>query len=241
MDENLKELLTLGRGHFNKRQYSQAEHYLSRVLEQTQSFADVHNMLGIIYHDQGRFEQAEKSFEAALRINPAYTEAALNLAVICNDLGKYEEAKAVYQAALSRQKSSPGRIDPFVKGKIANMYSEIGDVFASIGLWAQAIAEYRRALELCPNFADIQLKLADAHRDSGDLARALEELEQIVRHNPDYLPPRIHYGICLYSAGRKAEATKVWEDVVARDPDNKSAQMYLHWVNDGRKGEQVGT
>jgi tetratricopeptide (TPR) repeat protein len=239
VDENVRQLLTIGRGHFAKLQYAQAERYLGQVLEHTQAFADVHNMLGVIYHDQGRFERAQESFRAALRLNPAYTEAALNLAVACNDLGKYDEARAVYQAALSRQKREPGGIDPFVKGKIANMYAEIGDAFASSGLWPQAIVEYRRALELGPDFMDIRLKLADAHRDSGDLPRAIAELEQLVRDHPDYQPGQIHYGLCLYSSGRKVDATKVWEAVIARDPDNPSAQMYLHLVNDAGKDAQA--
>ncbi len=135
MDEALKQLLTLGRGYFDKKQYAQAEQYLSQFVEQNQSFADVYNMLGIIYHDQGQFARAQRAFESALRINPGYTEAALNLAVIYNDMGKYAEAKEVYQTALSRQKNAPGEMDPFVKGKIANMYADIGNVFASNGAW----------------------------------------------------------------------------------------------------------
>ena len=106
------------------------ESNLSQVVEQNQSFADVYNMLGIVYHDQGQFARAQRAFEAALRLNPAYTEAALNLAVIYNDMGKYREAKEVYQAALLRQRNSPGKLDPFVTGKIANMYADIADVFA---------------------------------------------------------------------------------------------------------------
>jgi tetratricopeptide (TPR) repeat protein len=239
MDEALKQLLTLGRGYFEKKQYAQAEKFLSQVVEQNQSFADVYNMLGVVYHDQGQFARAQRAFEAALRLNPAYTEAALNLAVIYNDLGKYAEAKEVYQAALSRQKHAPGRLDPFVMGKIANMYADIGNVYASTGMWAEAIHEYRRALALCPQFVDIRLKLADACRDSGDTSGALAELEEILKGNPNYLPGRVHYGIALYSAGRKDEAIKAWEEVLSRNPGNKSAEMYLKLVKDSGKGEQV--
>jgi len=239
MDEALKHLLAVGRGHFEKRQYAEAQRCLSQVVDQNQSFPDVYNMLGIIYHDEGRFDHAEKAFETALGLNPAYTEAALNLAVVYNDLGKYAEGKKVYQEALSRQRGAPGRLDPFVKGKIANMYADIGDVFASSGLWAQASAEYRRALELCPQFADIRLRLASAYRDAGQLEQAMAELEEIVRRNPGYFPGRIHYGISLYSAGRRDDAVKVWEEVLAQDPGNKSAEMYLHLVRDGRKSERV--
>src|SRR5574337_462460 len=150
MDDALRQLLTLGRGYFEKKQFQEAESYLTQVVEQNQSFADVYNMLGIIYHDQGQFARAQRAFEAALRLNPAYTDAALNLAVIYNDMGKYAEAKQVYQSALTRQRSSPNKMDPFVKGKIANMYAEIGDVYLSTGMVEEAIAEFRRAIELGP-------------------------------------------------------------------------------------------
>ncbi len=238
MDEALKQLLTLGRGYFEKKQYAQAEKYLTQVVEQNQAFADVYNMLGVIYHDQGQFARAQRAFEAALRLNPAYTDAALNLAVIYNDLGKYREAKEVYQAALSRQRASPNRIDPFVKGKIANMYADIGDVFASTGMLDEAIGEYRRALGLCPTFSDIRMKLADACRDKGDHPEALAQFEEILRINPNYLPGRIHYGIALYSAGHKTDAVRVWEDVLATYPGNRSAEMYLNLVKDTVKGAE---
>lgn len=238
MDDALKQLLTLGRGYFEKKQYSQAEKYLTQVVEQNQSFADVYNMLGVVYHDQGQFARAQRAFEAALRINPAYTDAALNLAVIYNDLGKYAEAKQVYQSALSRQRGSPNRMDPFVKGKIANMYADIADVFSSSGMIDEAIEEYRRALGLCPQFVDIRLKLGDAHRDKGDHAESLAQFEEILRINPNYLPGRVHYGIALFSAGRREDAVKTWQDVLQRSPGNKSAEMYLNLVKDTTKGDQ---
>ncbi len=235
MDEALKQALTLGRSYFDKKQYVEAEKHLAQFVEQNQSFADVYNMLGVIYHDQGHFARAQRAFEAALRINPAYTDAALNLAVIYNDMGKYREAKEVYQAAVTRQKTSPSKLDPYVKGKIANMYADIGDVYGSCGLAKEAIVEYRRALELGPTFVDIRLKLADSLRDIGELTQALGEFDELLKVNPNYLPGRVHYGITLYSAGRRHEAVKVWEDVLARSPGNKSAEMYLNLVRDQAK------
>jgi tetratricopeptide (TPR) repeat protein len=244
MDDALKQLLMLGRGYFEKRQYAQAEKYLQQVVEQNQSFADCYNMLGVVYHDQGQFARAQRAFEAALRINPAYTDAALNLAIIYNDMGKYREAKEVYQQALSRQQRSSNGMDPFVKGKIANMYADIAEVYASSGMLPDAIVEYRRALTLGPTFNDIRLKLADALRDNGEHDAALSEFEALLVASPNYLPGRVHYGIALYSAGRRDDAVKVWEDVLNRNPGNKSAEMYLTLVReigkDTLKGEQAG-
>ncbi len=134
MEDTLKQLLALGRGYFLKKDYGLAEQYLAQVVEQNQSFADVYNMLGIVYHDQGQFARAQRAFEAALRLNPGYTDAALNLAVIYNDTGKYREAQEMYQQALSRSGAAPGRLDHFVRGKLGNMYADLGDVFLSSGL-----------------------------------------------------------------------------------------------------------
>ncbi len=240
MDEPLKQQQTLGRGYIDKNQYAQAEQYLSQVVEQNQSLADVYNKHGIVNNEHGQFDPAQRAFESALRINPAYTEAALNLAVIYNDMGKYAEAKEVYQNALARQKNAPGEMDPFVKGKIANMYADIGNVFASNAEWDQAIGEYQRALALCPQFVDIRIKLGDALRDAGRHSEALKEFEQAIEQNPSFMPGRIHYGIALYSAGQRAEAVRVWEDVLGRDPNNKSARMYLNLVKEPGKGEQAG-
>ena len=98
MDLALKQLLTLGRGYFEKKQYERAEKYLSQIVEQNQSFADVYNMLGVIYHDVGQFSRAQQCFEEALKINPAYTEASLNLAHAVIHLATAPKSNSVYRA-----------------------------------------------------------------------------------------------------------------------------------------------
>ena len=134
MDDTLKQSLALGQGYFLKKEYALAEQYLTQVVEQNQSFADVYNMLGVIYHGQGQYQKAQRAFEAALRLNPGYTDAALNLAVTYNDTGKYREAQETYNQALTRSGATSARLDRFVQGKLANMYAEIGDVYLSSGL-----------------------------------------------------------------------------------------------------------
>ena len=227
MDETLKQALALGRGYYLKREYGLAEQYLTQVVEQNQSFADVYNMLGVIYHDQGQYQKALRAFEAALRINPGYTDAALNLAVTYNDTGRYKDAQDTYRHALSRSGASPGKLDRFVQGKLANMYADIGDVYLSAGLYAEAIAEYRRALALGPTFVDLRAKLAGALRDSGERDAAIAEYEEVVRQAPSFVPARLNLGLSLYAAGRKEDATAHWRKVLEISPGNRNAEMYL--------------
>ncbi|HVO21636.1 MAG TPA: tetratricopeptide repeat protein [Anaeromyxobacter sp.] len=227
MTDTLRQAFELGRGYYLKKEYGLAEQYLTEVVEQNQSFADVYNMLGVIYHDQGQYQKALRAFEAALRINPGYTDAALNLAVTYNDTGKYKEAQDIYRHALSRSGVARGKLDRYVQGKLANMYADIGDVFLSSGLYAEAIAEYRRALALGPAFADIRCKLAGALRDAGERDAAVAEYEEVIRQSPQYVPARLNLGLSLLASGRKEEAVKHWRTVLEISPGNRSAELYL--------------
>jgi len=228
MDEATKQLLALGREHYEKREFDKAEHYLEQLLEREGArFADVLNMMGVIHHDRGRLEEARAAFEEALRINPNYTEAALNLAVTYNDLGRYEEAKRVYQAALSRGGASPGQLDPFVKGKIANLHAEVAQAYADAGMLPDAMHELRKAVLLCPTFADLRVKLANLYRQSGDPEAARFELEEAIAARPHYAPAYIALGVTLLSLGQQERAIETWKKALEIDPGNKAAQMYL--------------
>src|SRR5215468_6196060 len=208
MDDRIRELIALGRDHYERGEYDKAERLLTEVTRTARGYADIFNMLGVIYHDQGRYAQAQEAFEQAMRINPSYTEAALNLAVTYNDLGKYHEAREIYSKAMVRSRGEPRSLDPFAKGKIANMHAELGDAYAGLGLADEAVREFEKALSLCPGFVDIRTKLG----------LALRELRAVKQLNPSFLPGRIHLGVTLYSLGKLEEAVQEWEDVLALDP-----------------------
>lgn len=240
MDERTKQLLALGREHYDKREFDRAEHYLRQVLERAEGkYADVLNMMGVIHHDRGRFEEAQAAFEEALQINPNYTEAALNLAVTYNDLGRYDDAKRIYQAALARGAESPGQLDPFVKGKIANLHAEVAQAYIDAGMFADAMHELRKAILLCPTFADLRVKLANLYRQAGDLDAARFELEEAIAARPRYVPAHVALGVTLLSMGQPERAMDAWRKAIEIDPDNKAAQMYLRMASGAQQGSQL--
>ncbi|HET7786944.1 MAG TPA: tetratricopeptide repeat protein [Myxococcales bacterium] len=233
-DERLRELVALGREHFQRGDYPAAAGHLEQVVALGARFADVQHMLGVIYHQLGEFEPAQRAFEKALEINPDYTEAALNLAIVCNDLGQYDRARQVYGNAVGRAKSPQKRdangdqpLDPYTRGKIANLLAAVGDGYLSVRRPSDAASEYRRALSLCPTFVDLRLKLAQALQEGGDLEGALAELRVAVQHSPAWLPARVALGTALYAGGRLDEAMAQWEEVLRADPQHRTAGMYL--------------
>jgi tetratricopeptide (TPR) repeat protein len=230
MDEHTKQLLLLGREHYQKRDLDKAEAMLRQVLEREDHLADVHDMLGVILHTRGLFAQAEHHFERALSINPAYTEAALNLAVTYNDRGKYEAARQVYARIKGTPSGSLQGLDPFARGKIANMHAEVGQAYADARLAREAIAEYEKAVALCPQFADLRTRLGSLLREINDLGRAREQYEAAVEARPSYVPARIQLGVTLLAMGETEGASEQWRSVLEIEPDNVRAKMYLRMV-----------
>ncbi len=227
MDEHTKQLLLLGREHYHKRELDKAEQMLRQVVEKEDRLADVHDMLGVLCHARGNFVQAEHHFERALSINPSYTEAALNLAVTYNDRGKYEAARQVYARIKGTPTGTLQALDPFARGKIANMHAEVGQAYADTGLVREAIGEYEKAVTLCPQFADLRTRLGSLLREINDLARAREQYEAAVDARPNYVPARIQLGVTVLAMGDADAAADQWRKVLEIDPDNARAKMYL--------------
>jgi tetratricopeptide (TPR) repeat protein len=235
MDARLKSLLVLGKEHYERREFDRAEQAFHEVLALGgDTFADVHNMLAFILHDRGDLQGAERHFKRAVEINPRYIEAHLNLAVTFSDLGKFEEAHLVYER-IRELEGTDKKLDPFVRGKIANMHADVAQAYIDAGCRAEAIGELKKAIELCPTFADLHMKLGNLHRDGGNLPMAREHYATACTVNPKYVPARVLLGVTLLALGNADEALAEWKAALAIDPDNKNAQMYLRMTEAQRE------
>jgi tetratricopeptide (TPR) repeat protein len=230
MDERIKQWIAQGKEHYEKREFDQAEQLFIKVLSYSDRFADIHNMMGVIHHDRGRLTAARESFERALSLNPRYTEAALNLVVTYNDLKLYEDAQRIYKDMVDLT-GGPQDMEPYAQGKIANLHAEVAQAYLDVGLLSESVQELRKAINLCPHFADLRLKLANVYRQWGEPVAARLELEEAVKVRPGYIPARIALGVVLLILGHTDEAIAQWQEVVKLDPENKSAQMYLRMAN----------
>jgi tetratricopeptide (TPR) repeat protein len=226
MDARLKSLLVLGKEHYERREFDRAEQAFHEVLAAGDHFADVHNMLAFILHERGDLEGAERHFKRAVEINPRYIEAHLNLAVTYSDQGKFEEAHRIYER-IRELEGTDKALDPFVRGKIANMHADLAQAYIDAGCRAEAIGELKKAVELCPTFADLHMRLGNLHRDGGNLSTAREHYATACTVNPRFVPARVLLGVTLLALGHPDEAVAEWKAALAIDPANKNAQMYL--------------
>ncbi len=116
-----------------------------------------------------------------------------------------------------------------------NAYLLLGNAHYYLGNYEEAIAYYRRALELAPGYAEANRNLAIALRDAGryygeqrqDIARALQFLEQAYQMEPrDYETVRL-LGVANGLSGKIWEAIRYFTEAVALEPDNAEALYNL--------------
>jgi tetratricopeptide (TPR) repeat protein len=235
MNAELDRLLADGREAYKSGDLRRAEATFSQAVQSgAERYADVHHMLGVIYHSWGQFSKARSAFEEALRINPNYTEAALNLSITYNDLGRYAEAQEVYARVLP---SPDERIDGFTRGKIANLHAGVGDAYRSAGLAKEAAIEYRRALGLCPGFVDIRMRLVHALAEANEIDEAVEQARLVLLDNQNHVPAYLHLGLLLHRKGEDEDARKALQEVLKRDPTHERAEMYLRMLEPSARTE----
>jgi len=227
MDTAMIELYHQGREAFEEDRYEDAQYFFDRLTEIGCRFADVYNMLGAIAFSQGDFPGATSHFRQALSLNPRYTEAHLNLAVTLNETGDYASGAMAYEGAGKASLPAHGGLDPYVKGRLANLHADIGEIYHGLGLHQEAVTEYQKALDLGPEFPDLRVRLGILARDMGEYDRALEEFTRVKREHPEFPTAGVQLGVTHYSRGNIEAAVAEWKDVLDRHPDNPKALMYL--------------
>lgn len=229
MAENIEELYMRGREAFDKADFKEAELCFLEVVK-ARPYADVFNKLGQIFHNKGELGKAASAFKKALEINPSYTEVSLNLAVTLNDMGRYNEAGEIFSKAAKIAHSAPYTLDPYIKGKLANEHAKIGDMYYDLGLYGEAVEEYKKSIKLRPTFIDILTKIGIAYREKGLYNEAIREFMKAKEINPKYIPARINLGITYYMKGFIDMAVSEWTEALKVSPDNTDALMYLKFV-----------
>jgi len=236
LDTELERYLGEGREAYRRGDLATAERALSVALELgAADYADVHHLLGVVYHAWGQYGKARAAFENALRINPHYSEAALSLSITYNDLGRYADAQAVL-SRVPRADDSVGT-DALTRAKIANLHAAVGDAYRSARMPSEAVIEFRRALALAPRFVDIRLRLAQALEESGDTDAAIEELRRAREDNPRYVPALLLLGLLLHTAGELVGAKEALESVLEVRPGHARAESYLRMLEPSSRSE----
>src|SRR5207245_1053825 len=92
-----------------------------------------------------------------------------------------------------------------------------------------AVAEYREALRLRPNFPEAHFALGNAENDQGKLAEAVEEYRKGLRLRPGDPAAHINLGAALNKQGKPAEAEAECREALRLEPGHELGSTRPGW------------
>jgi tetratricopeptide (TPR) repeat protein len=99
----------------------------------------------------------------------------------------------------------------------------------------EAIAQYRKALEIKPNYVEAQNNLGVAYFRLGDLDKALAAYQKTIEIKPDYARGYFNVGSVYLQQGKMVEATASFEKALEINPKYGEAHYYLAWIDYKKK------
>ena len=227
MQPSIDQVIQRGREAFERRDYVAALSDFRRVLAQHSHFADIRHLAGLCLSFLGQPEAALSEFERAIAVNDHYAEAHLNRAITLSELGRYEEASDAYRRAMEFELKHVSGFPAAVSARLANAHSAVGDLYVEASAPAQAAEQYRSALRLRPEFADIRNRLGQVLLEIGDIDTAEQEFALALESNPRFIAARVNLGLVRYRRGEINEARDIWEECRSQQPANPQVRAFL--------------
>ena len=98
----------------------------------------------------------------------------------------------------------------------------------------KAEENFRKAVELSPNFGRAIYNLGIVYERQGKLSEAIKELEKVAPANSDQPGLAFELGLLYYRAGRKEDAFNQLQRAVVLLPDYANARWYLALIQEER-------
>lgn len=194
--------------------FDEAEAHLAAAAAERDD-ADGWGELGLLHRRRGDLEAAIADFRRALERDPRHSASLLNLGQLLIRTGAAEEGAALLerhrQVSLLEDRLDHLERSSRLTGATAANFAALADAQLRLGRKDEAIASYRRALELDPEHALAALGLASLLLERGQVEEATRWSVVALMEAPDSL--RTHYvlGMVRLAKGQYDEADRAFE------------------------------
>jgi len=170
---------------------------------------------GLEHHRAGRLVEAERNYRHVLDIHPRHAKAFHLLGLVAFQAGKPELAAELIGQAI--------KIDAFH----APFAADLGEVYRALDRLPEAVASYRKALEINPEMPDAWTRLGVLLDSTGNVEEAAACFHEALGVAPDYAEAHQALGRHLQAQGKAAEALVEFERVVLLAPNDGPAYLDL--------------
>jgi adenylate cyclase len=123
----------------------------------------------------GQTEEAITTMQEVFNRNPKDAESCRNLSYVLIYGGRHEEALSMAKKSISLRSKPEGK--PFV-------YETLGFSYLVMGQYEEAIAAFKKAIDLWPDFLSSRIGLTASYSLAGRMEEARAEATEVLRINP---------------------------------------------------------
>jgi protein O-mannosyl-transferase len=221
------------------------------VLEHNPNSARGHNNLAAVLIDDGRLDESIMHSRRALELTPGYADAENNLGHALSVQGKTDEAISHFRQALQDSTDHPRALQNLAKALYdRKQMAEASRLYRRLVLKepenaeahfllancirdddpTAAIAHYRIAIELFPNYVEAHNNLAGALARQGKSVEAAQHFEMAIRLRPGHADAHYNLGMIFFGQGRNTEAEGHWREAVRLEPTRIEYLRPLAWA-----------
>ena len=167
-------------------------------------------VLGQLYTVKHEPQKAEEQFKTAQAIEPDSEDVVLNLARLYAESGDVEHAAKVVEAVPESDRTS-------------KMEFALGAAYDQMKRPKDAIAAYKRAIDIEPGDVRTMGALAQALLSDDQLDAAMKEYQELADADPDDTGTLIHIGEIQRRQGKYEDALATVRKAIKKEPDNLEA------------------
>lgn len=195
----------LGNALKDKKQYDDALAEYREAIRLKPDYVEAHNNMGSSLADLGRVEEACAAFQNAIRIKAHHASAHHNLALALMRLGRIEEALDACRQAVHFEGN-------------AGYYNTLGLIWEKKKQATEAVAAYKKAIELDKDFALPHYNLGLLYLHLGETKKGEAEIQESLRLRPKDAVALYNLGTTLIQQGQSERAVAVLRKAVEINP-----------------------
>ncbi|WP_175723748.1 tetratricopeptide repeat protein [Burkholderia ambifaria] len=168
----------------------------------------------LTHHQAGRLAQAKTLYDAILHAQPGQPDAMHFLGLLACQLKQYDAGLALMERSLAARPD-------------ASYFNNLGNMLRECGRLDDAIAHYRRAVALRPDYPEAHNNLGNALRDARDPAEAMQSCSRAIELRPGYAEAYNNLGNVLQDLGELDAAAASYGKAIAFHPAYAEAHSNL--------------
>ncbi|NHL64947.1 tetratricopeptide repeat protein [Burkholderia ambifaria] len=168
----------------------------------------------LTHHQAGRLGEAKTLYDAILHAQPGQPDAMHFLGLLACQLKQYDAGLALMERSLAARPD-------------ASYFNNLGNMLRECGRLDDAIAHYRRAVALRPDYPEAHNNLGNALRDARDPAEAMRSCSRAIELRPGYAEAYNNLGNVLQDLGELDAAAASYGKAIAFHPAYAEAHSNL--------------